>query len=574
MLASSMPFTSVISSPRGRYELTLVDNDDNNTISLPEVELLGDVSIKYGDLQRQPVRQILKSYCTLNFADPRLNLHSLVRGSFDLERYEVRISGPNVEWRGAIKEEVRKVPLTNRIEKEVTQLRCFGGIDEGRFDTRNFKRRGPNDDIPDRSYNVFEMTPFLRYGQGCSERLRSDIELYRASDGSWHRVCESSDFGGPTQPINLYQNSDPYKAVKEWAKITKGVLYRSLSENSIIYDSTRLVGVDSNTEPVVGRNNNETDVESKSRSSFENRLVRDNLIIDGESGLRDLQKSGKQIVNIGSDFNILKRGAYETSTNQDVYNNTAWELSKTEDGSRPDVLYAGTDKGKKLDAFVGTDGNNDKLRIKLGEINPTEELGVLVTWDKNSNINSGNPTVRIKYRGSTQASTSNIGNDGILDGPLESSSFSPVIEIEGSNVVFRFKVRYYDSNGKVIETIKVQEDKQGTDVIEYDPPPEPLVVVHNVDTVEEAQKIRYGSKAENVQTWIFKAEMEKLSRPFGTKTLRAKVKDIYGPEWLHEMEHETGNKYYVATGLECNLSKGITDLSLVEVPEHINNFRQ
>jgi hypothetical protein len=60
--------------------------------------------------------------------------------------------------------------------------------------------------------------------------------------------------------------------------------------------------------------------------------------------------------------------------------------------------------------------------------------------------------------------------------------------------------------------------------------------------------------------------MESETRPFGTKTLKGRVKGIYGPEWRHIVGND---RVFVATGLSCDLRKGITKVSLTEVPNHV-----
>jgi hypothetical protein len=556
-------FVSKVSGRKGIYEVRLIDN--NGSISFSNVRLIGDVKIRYGDLNRQPVRQVLKSYCTLNFVDETLELHQLIEPSFNIERFEVQISGPKVEWRGAIKEETRSIPFTNKISKETTQLRCVGGIISSRFNVNKKFRSSLN--YRDRSYNIEEITAPLTFGDGCGERLRSDINLSRAHDGTQHRVCEATSGGGPTQPINLYINSNPYEAFKDWAKVTKGILYRSLTENDIIYETVRLVGLSDNESSVLGRDPQETTTEPKSRSEFTNYIDIENIIVSESSGLKDLEKSGKQIVNIGSERNILQRGAFETSTNQDTSENTSWELSKS--SGKTGALFAGTDLSKRMDAFVGSDGNSDTLRLLLGEITPTDsdELGIAIEWDSNSSYNNGNPTVRIKYDGSTVASTSDISSDGVLVAPTKTSTFEPKIEIEGSNVVFRHKVVYINEDGKKVEDIKIEDNKQGSEVIEYDAPSSPLIVRGDVDTVEEAQRTKdITNGITSIQPWIFRAKMESETRPFGTKTLKGRIKGIYGPEWRHIVGND---RVFIATGLSCDLRKGITKVSLTEVPNHV-----
>jgi hypothetical protein len=68
------------------------------------------------------------------------------------------------------------------------------------------------------------------------------------------------------------------------------------------------------------------------------------------------------------------------------------------------------------------------------------------------------------------------------------------------------------------------------------------------------------------QPWKFRALLEREYRPFGTKTARARLLGVYGPEWVHLIEERDDRGYYVATGLEINLNDGITEVSLVEVP--------
>jgi len=568
-----MGFSTDFTGPEGRYTLEIRDYD--NLSAIENIELIDEVKIKYGDLERSSARQVLKSYVTLNFVDERLNLHNRLRGGFPLGRFQVEISGPDVKWIGAIKEENRTIPLNNRIRREVTQLRCFGGIESSRF-------TNPADNalvVVNLSFKLRTQTASVKFGDGCGERLRSDIRLER-QNGDDTRVAGVP--GSFEHPLNFHINKDPYEGFKNWAKMTKGMMYKSLSENNVIYDSIRLIGNGSGQSPFVGQGENKgtgtpldpnpAEYESKQRDSFFNKITIDNLITEGESGLEDLPKTGRQVVEIDKDENIIYTGASQKDTNNLAY----WRRTDFSGSGLSLGQFWRKSKSKYVVVNVNQDGSGspETFTIPLGDINPTRAIGLMVEWDAEETNN--NPTIRLKYDGNTyeETDTNDTNNEQLIGDPT-TNQISPKVEIEnGSEGTVAIKVKYIDASQQIVEDLVAQQSNSGTETIEYERPEPPLVSKSsNAVDHTEARKIIYepvglDSGFEYLQTYAFRARMERETRPFGTKTLRGKVKGIYGPEYCHILEIDGEETFYVATGLECNLIEGTTKLSLVEVPNH------
>lgn len=545
--------TDEISGRTGRFTVTVSGPGAFGTLN---AELTGEVVIKYGKMERSPARQVLKSYVQLAYIDPELELHEEFRGGFAPSDSSVVIEGPGVNWKGSVKQENRTIPFTNRISEERTILNCYGGITESRMSN-------PNEDALvtiSQAFQLFFATEQLTLGAGCGERIRSDVEALRR-DGVAEDVSEPS--GTFVKPLNLYREDSMYEAVKSWGQISKGMIYRSLSENNIIWDSTRLIGTGGTFQ---GRDPGESGVSAKNRGEFIHE-VEELLTGRDQDGLRDLDRVGSIIVQFDTDTNIGVPGAAGIPDPADSV--VVWPQPDFQGGGIPLQQYWGTDASKNILIAVGTDGNQNNIVLNLGEINPSQGLGIILTWDQ-SEV-QGTPSIDLEYRGN-DGSTYNVSDassNSKLEGVATTDLIDPIVRVTGTNAEVRLKVRYKDGQGRIVENLRADVSQSGVEDIEIENPPPAITVDSN--GVDEYEPLEYRIPSLGIsshQPYLFQAALEREMRPFGTKSARGRLFGVYGPEWVHEINLNNATRYYVATGLAINLNTGITDAALVEVPPH------
>jgi len=451
-----------------------------------DAKLESDVVLRYGDIDRSPAKQVLKSYAQLSFVDPQLTLHGKFRGGFGKEDFHVVIQGQNIDWRGLVKEESRTVPFSQKTQVERTVLNVYGGVTGGRISeprTGQFVNRG---------YSLKEVLRQLTIkdlqANDLDDRLfiSSDVELDRhgpiGSGGPFETTHEVGAVGTLARPINMYQNDSVYEAYKGFNILGKEVLYRSLSEGAVVHNSVRNHGTSVNG---VSKLDEDENFESDNRDRFVNTV--DGFIIEeGRSGLKDLEKLGRISVSIGKEDNLGIPGArYATNEDPDY---VEWDEAR-EIGSYPQQFF-GTDKTKQFRVGVGREDQSvgETVSLYLGEIDPTKALGILVEWDLGIVGTTSTNEVELSYRGNSgKTFTADPENESAIIGARTEKLIDPLIEFSGSFTML-VKVRYLGQNDNVVETLKSTIDKEGVEDIEIDSPSQPLISFVGIENGEEAYR--------------------------------------------------------------------------------------
>jgi len=549
-----------VSGRLGLYDVTVFDSQNDRDPL--DVELLSDVVIEYGEIDRSPVRQILKSFVRLSFKDENLVLHNELKGGFSQERYIVKIEGNGVLWHGLIKEENRRVPFTNRVEVNTTNLNCYGGIEKGRLSVPNQASGRTGRIEPDiGASSINEFTSQLAVEGFDSEKIRSDVQLqdYLGNVQEVGQIPSSPPQND--RPINRFRQQNAYKAIKGFANLSKNVLYKSLSEGSIIWDASIYIGSsgDFKTRGVGDAFDSYSFV---ARPELKNTIEIDNFIVEDSTGFKLLKSTGTIIVEFSNDDNIAVPGAKVLSDepNDDVY----WRRDESNGGFN----YAGTDKQKEVVFEVGNTGSQETASMYIGEIDPTRDLGIALTWD--SDDVSGSPKVTLNYRGNNNSTftVNDASTETSLIGNETTDLIDPEIVVEGTNDKIKMKVRYI-SQSQYVEELVSKSQNEGVDEITIEDWIPPLVNKPGTFDENDPRFIRNEELGvENAQPFLYLAEMENQLRPFGTRTALTSLVGLYGPEYIHEVEEDGSISYWEATGLKCNLNTGITEASLVEIPVH------
>lgn len=554
-----MPIVDVdVSGRTGLYNVTIFDIE--NLRSPFNVELENDLIIGYGELKRQPLVQILKSWVQLAFRDETLELHKEFRGGFAPRKYLVEIDGPGVLWRGLVKKESRTIPFSQRTQVERTVLNCYGGITKDRLTV-------PTEGIlGDASGAFFDDLLVQGIVFGDDEIYRSDVQLVDR-DGITKDLSDRVD----SLPLNITRKRSIYDAFIEYAKTTKAMLYRSLSEGALVIDSARLIGsggtvqrrtrddrIGSGLGGMFDFGNDDPQLSDFSDYEREEKVVTiDEFVIERDSdGLEDLDRAAVIRVELEQEGNLIQPG----SSTLPGTSFAGWKRDSP--GTSTLDTYFGTDITKFV--VVVPDGT---VELFLGEITPTQSLALLVTWE---NV-TGSPGVTLKYRGddgSTESVSDASTKSGII-GPVTTDRIDPVIEVSGSTSdEIEIKARYVDTNERIIETLIADSEDKGVDDITIKDVVPPLVLMGAVD-ITEAKSIKIpGLSIDNNQPWLVRSSVERAYRPFGTQTARGKLFGVHGPENVFFINDDDGTPY-IATGLEVNLTTGITDVALVEVPPHL-----
>ena len=549
----------------GSYDVVIFEND--NPISGEEIdaELESDVIIEYGKLERSPYRQILKSYCSLSFVDEELSLHKRFRGGFDTEQYVLEIRGPNIKWKGFLKEENRTVPLTNRIQKERTVLRFYGGITEDRI-----KKRFTPDVDAENTYYLHDITNLVPVDTGSnlgseifeSEFLRSNIEIQTATK-DWLDVTNKKNSGigvEEAQVIDMWANDNLYQATKNYLKLTGSILYKSLNSGNTVLDDCYLLGAPGTFKR---RTAYGTNYYEKERQGFINVIQQKNIIKDEESGLKDLKRVGDLIVEFGSDDNIA---GISSETNNASGTNIGYERYYTY--GYDNTLYRGREPSSTL--ILDFSGNY-RRNVFLGHINPTRPLGFVVEFvDIITGLNELDFTLIYNNANGDTASVSNPDDGDTLIGPKTTQEMNPELKCDANDEAsVELKVKYIDSRDRIVENLIADVDKNGVEEIKIGEDVRNPTYVFSTFSTEQVYKVRNEDLGiESYRPFLFKASLERKYRPFSTQTLRGKFLGLYGPEYVHKIEEDDEVSYWIPTGLKCNLNTGITDVSLQEMPNH------
>lgn len=531
-----------------------------------DVELEGDLVISYGDLQRRPIQQVLKSWVQLSFVDEGLELHKEFRGGFSPNKYRVEIRGPGVDWQGLVREESRTIPFSQRTQIERTVLNCYGGITEDRFSI-------PSTSLIDKEGARFDEVTLQAITFGDDEIIRSDVQIL---DQELNLIDLGTKNERP-RPINVSRTESLYQGIIEYGKMTKAILYRSLSEGAIVYDSSRLIGT-SGTSLIRTRSDR-----SGSGTGFADFSIYDNpptladfnqfqrdskfvsikdLVTGRENdGLRDLDRAGVIEVQFDKDGNLIQPGASNISSSDSSF--VSWTPKNNSSVINLD-FYHGNDITKFVK--VVPDGI---VQLFLGNLTPTGEVAVLITWEEVQ----GSPSVELKYRGNdgrTELVSDASTTDGII-GPMTEQRIDPLILIDGSGSdSINIKAQYIDSSQNIIETMIADSDNRGVDSIQIENIVPPLVQDSNgTDTREARATLIPSIGVGNNQPWLVRSSVERSYQPFGTQTARGRLYGVYGPETAFGItENTSSERIFLATGLKINLTTGITDFALVEAPNH------
>lgn len=584
----------------GTYRVNVYDSDDFDRAPL-SAELAGDVLIKYGELDRNPVRRILKSYVQLTFVDPTLDVYEEFSGGFKPERYIVEIfdeSVNDVSWRGLVKEKARIAPFENRIGRETTTLNCYDGITEGRFSETeaNETHSFTNTTLPvDSIYWLSRITKQLPIrGIGFSgdfvggERLRSEVEMEfdtTAFDSEIKSVADVYDLTFQENgerwypsPINTYQPESLYEAVRQYNQTTKSVLYKALQDAEIVWEECRQVGA-SGSFKTAQQWLLEDDYEMEEYPEFLHEVTE---IIEerDEDGLRDLKSAGDILVEIGTDENILRIGPSSISYG-----------SQPEQGGSVTYDTGGfgaTAVNKNLDSYVEIrnieDDTTASFTLHLPDLSPNDQIGIRLDWDEESVQRVDSVILNYNNADGDSVTENDPNNTFELVGPTTEQDISPTVEINLQSADFttlceiNIKARYIDSSGNIVESLVFETNQQGIDPIRVED-----VYDFNItgfdyfegDVNEFDEFIDEPFLVQNVPLGIFSVnaptyrhKIESMFNPAGTKTARFQVPGIYGPEYVHRINISGNDVYFIATGLAINLKTGITDVALVEVPPH------
>jgi hypothetical protein len=590
-----------------KYKVYLYDSNDFSRSKI-DVNLAGDINIRYGKLERSPSKSILPSYCQLTFVDEGLELFDEFRGGFSRERYVVEIvstSTDDVNWRGLVKEKTRIVPFSTRTSKETTTLNCYGGIVEGRIsEEKALEKHGgvPNDiDLPMRgAYQLSRVTkqiPIRSIGNNGSfdggEIIDSELSLKETfgSNTSFLKVGSIYDFDIPASevrwfpaPLNTFylDASTLYDLVKEFNKTFKYTLYRSLSEGKIVWQERFKVGVGERSVKSTQNWPNKDDYTTSPRSSYINTLKTEDLIVErDEDGLRDIRAIGDIDIIFDKSENLLhlgQRGSTDISSTSAEYDD--------DNNTIGNGRFVSREKETMITIGNSDDSTNNIITFFMGEFNPIQPIRIYVDWESPRNVNN----IEIEYINSSNdvVSESNLQDNSDLVGPTTNEKVSPQIKVDlqkaqGDPVLasqLKLRARIMTAEQDIVETLVASSDDKGIEPVEIEYPIDGTLIYYandnNNNSIFDNHKVREPLEIKNTVLGIrernshfYQESIESLYRPPGTTTARFKTVGIYGPEYVHKIEDENGDiGYYVATGINISLREGTSDLSLVEIPPH------
>lgn len=561
----------------GKYTLSIFENKPGGVEEGEEIDskLESDVIIEYGKLERQPYRQIIKSYCSLSFVDENLELHKRFRGEFSQEQYFCEIVGPNVKWKGILKEENRTTPITGRTQKERTVLRFYGGLVEERL---NRKFLTDLSTVQRRTLYIHDITDLAvidtvsktesDFAEG--ELIRSNIEV--EFEGDWLDVTNKKSSGSgvkEAQVIDVFSYDKLYEAFKKYCRLVGSVLYKSLKNGNIVFDDSHLVG---SAGIFQKKGPSDNDYSSFSRRNFVNRVKQGNIIDEGgSSGIEDLERAGDIIVSFQDSDNVTGISSFSVNDQSPLGYDEALAFGFST------LLYDGRESGSTI--IIAFD-NDDTRTLELGEITPTLPLGFVVEFERVDD--SSNHTVTLRYNNASGDSNSISGpkSGNILVGPTTEQKMDPELEFEYTggdvdpNSEIEFKVKYIDSNSDIVESLIADEDQGGVKNIdiEFDTFNPTAFVTDSTfgdKWTVQAYTIRNNNLGiESKRPYLFKSALEREYRPSGTQTLRGKLIGLFGPEYVHKIVEDNETTYWIPVGLKCNLNTGTTEVSLQEMPNH------
>jgi hypothetical protein len=512
--------------------------------------LVNDVVVRWGEMQRSPLKQVLKSWTELSFVDPALELNKLFRGEIDPLQFYVEINGPGVFWRGNIRSQSRGVPFAGRVRKERTNFQVFGGL-------RKIENKWPSE-----NNSAMGLGAALVRASVFAEDIlvRTDVQVVD-EDNNVFDVKQGIENNSDDLVVQSHRSDSIYDGLVAWGKMTKGMAYKSLSENAIVYESARLLGTGGTFEARDGIAS-VVDVERDSR--IYNADIT-SIIIEGDdsdrTGFRDLERVSTIVVSLPEDHNLMTEGATIKTLNPGDLNVIQGGPGLPRDWSRGARLFI---------AFLsGTDSRAD---VSLGKINPTTPLRVVVDWEF-GDTTPNSLEVEMRYRGndgSVVSETSAVSNTS-LSGPTTTQLIDPLVQVKGTNGEVQIRARYVDDNDRVIETLTAQENTAGVEDIEISE--SNYAYVRDTDIaltgVNARQIILPDLNVINVQPFLVEAAVENAYRPPGTRTAVGKIYDLVGPEYCIRITEQDGSlTILVPTAREVNLTTGVTSFADVEVPVH------
>jgi hypothetical protein len=541
----------------GSYQLTIVDRDDEVTPPSAQVEPQSDIVIRWGEQQRSPLKQILKSWAEISFVDPRLELHKIFRGEIDPLQFYVQIEGPGVFWRGNIKSENRGLPFSGRVRTERTNLRVFGGLKKIRNSDVGTNRSGIGIGLALVQGSVFAEDILVR----------SDVELVDES-GNFIDVEQGIETGAEDWPV--LNDGDPYEGLVSFSEIVKGLSYKSLSENAIVFDSARLLGSSGTFEK---RDGTATTSDVQRDAFIKDVTVNDVVIRNNDEGFEDLDRVGKIIVSLEKEHNLMTEGASIKTQN-------ASDVGINHDVATVQDLFVGTDWTKRDGRWMlinVSPGVIGKASTEIGKITPTSDTKIVVEWKLGNGTESAtDPSsveVEMEYRGDdgSVVSETNGTNNFTLEGPLTSVEINPIIKTTVEAGELQIRARYVDGNGNVIESLTANQNQKGIDDIEINEWDYAFVEDEDFNNVAvNAKKVLIDDlDIINVQPFLIRAAVENKYRPFGVQSVKGELFGLFGPEYCLRITDDDGTvKVFVPTARRVNLTTGTTKFTDVEVPVH------
>ncbi len=541
----------------GSYQIRIVDRNDSVTPPSAQVQPQSDIVIRWGEQQRSPLKQVLKSWTEITFVDPKLELHRIFRGEIDPLQFYVEIKGPGVFWRGNIKSENRGVPFSGRVRTERTNLRVFGGLKK--IDSAGQAQRNLGMGIGDAIVlgSVFEEDMLVR----------SDVQLIDES-GNFIDVEQGIEVNAEDWPIN--GEDSPYDGLVSFSKMVKGITYKSLSENAIVFDSARLLGTSGTFEK---RDGFAQTVDVQRDEFIKDVTVNDVIIRSNDDGFEDLDRVGRIVVSLDKEHNLMTEGATIKTQN-------ANDVQVLHDDETAQGAFLSTDWTKRSGRylFINTSpGITGGVSTEIGEINPSSDIKVVVEWLLGSGgTGSTDPTgveVELRYRGDdgSVVSETNGTNNFVLEGPLTSKRIAPIILTTVEDGELRMRARYIDGSGNVIETLTANQNQKGISEIAIDEWEYAFVEDEdfNLAAVNAKKILLNDLNIINVQPFLVRAAVESKYRPFGVQSVKGELFGIFGPEYCLRITDDDGTvKVFVPTARRVNLTEGTTKFTDVEVPVH------
>lgn len=583
----------------GGYELTFSNLEAG--ASLPKVEPLSDVVIRYGEMSvdGEPM-PLLKSTLQLTFFDPRGRLADQV----EARQLEARLTGPGVDWRGRLTPRRALRPLNWKTKPGNLDLAFYDGIADLKTDAQSILA-GDIDQRADFSRSGDYGRALAFAGNITEDGLGASADSPGAALATNVEMDNDDNETYGQQGLDTVLAAADYEAesleddIKHICATLQCRAFRTLKDGRFTVvpaaqpvgtlSGTRYYFAESDVDPrrqVFGSLTVETEPET-----IELDEKRFETFDDDKSsfGFHPFENAGAVEYEVGSEYNLVRNPEFDVDVGEDDASFPHWTTSPDVDQVSGSETQASSEDAPDAEGMaLGSDsGSTETAEQQIGEVAPAGTTsgglpsGAVLFFDAfKMGSPSQTPSLTVTLRlvpddGSsdvTSTVTDPFGPDQTVQISFDKAG-TLYVEADGIEAAwFSPELRFLEGGKKIAETL-IYRNPDSSDRWEAETAGAARIL--RSANVEYWPPVTYRNTRFSVSRtlpWAFNATDRLRRRPIDGTAVRTRVLGMHGPETRIVLVHPvTGEEltFYGGLGRLINVTRGDTELADVQLPTPI-----